>query len=136
MFTFQGDYKRRAQVNLGRTVHEDRTTLLKKAQEERRAREEKRRREIAAMKIQVFPRSRVVLAWADSRHSGDGARKSHSPRKMFGKNGIRWSRKRVEMGTWRRGSGQLDYFPFFTTRGMMRAGQYICSDGLCVRMMK
>lgn len=54
MFTFQGDYRRRAQVNLGRSTHEDRAALLKKAQEERRAREEKRRREIAAMKIQVF----------------------------------------------------------------------------------
>jgi hypothetical protein len=53
MFTFQGDYKRRAQVNLGRTTHEDRASLLKKAQDERKAREEKRRREIAAMKIQV-----------------------------------------------------------------------------------
>jgi hypothetical protein len=53
MFTFQGDYKRRAQVNLGRTTHEDRAALLKKAQDERKAREEKRRREIAAMKIQV-----------------------------------------------------------------------------------
>lgn len=53
MFTFQGDYKRRAQVNLGRTKHEDRAGLLKKAQEERKAREEKRRREIAAIKIQV-----------------------------------------------------------------------------------
>ena len=53
MFTFQGDYKRRAQVNLGRAKHEDRAGLLKKAQEERKAREEKRRRELAAMKIQV-----------------------------------------------------------------------------------
>jgi hypothetical protein len=53
-FTFQGDYRRRAPVNLGRTTHEDRAALLKKAQEERRAREDKRRREIAAMKIQVF----------------------------------------------------------------------------------
>jgi hypothetical protein len=53
MFTFQGDYKRRAQVNLGRTKHEDKASLLKKAHEERKAREEKRRREIAAMKIQV-----------------------------------------------------------------------------------
>jgi alpha-D-ribose 1-methylphosphonate 5-triphosphate synthase subunit PhnG len=53
MFTFQGDFKRRAQVNLGRARHEDRTALLKKAQEERKAREEKRRRELAAMKIQV-----------------------------------------------------------------------------------
>jgi len=53
MFTFQGDFKRRAQVNLGRTTHEDRAGLLRKAQEERRAREEKRRREEAAMRIQV-----------------------------------------------------------------------------------
>lgn len=55
MFTFQGDYKRRAQVNLGRTTHEDRATLLRKAQEERKARELQRRRELAAMKIQVLP---------------------------------------------------------------------------------
>jgi len=54
MFTFQGDYRRRAQVNLGRAKHEDRAALLRKAQEERKAREENRRREIAAMKIQVL----------------------------------------------------------------------------------
>jgi len=53
MFTFQGDFKRRAQVNLGRSRHEDRAGLLRKAQEERRAREERRRREEAAMRIQV-----------------------------------------------------------------------------------
>lgn len=53
MFSFQGDYRRRTQINLGRTTHEDRATLLRKAQEERRAREEKRRMEIAASKIQV-----------------------------------------------------------------------------------
>jgi hypothetical protein len=53
MFSFQGDYKRRAQINLGRTRHEDRAALLKKAQEDRRAREEKRREELAAVKIQV-----------------------------------------------------------------------------------
>jgi hypothetical protein len=53
MFSFRGDYRRRAQVNLGGTRHEDRAALLKKAQEERKAREEKRRREIAALKIQV-----------------------------------------------------------------------------------
>jgi hypothetical protein len=75
MFTFQGDYKRRAQVNLGRITHEDRAALLKKAQEERRAREEKRRREIAAMKIQVFPsltllRDRLMVR----RSGGDGKR--------------------------------------------------------------
>lgn len=53
MFSFQGDYKRRAHVNLGGAKHEDRVSLLKKAQEERKAREERRRRELAAMKIQV-----------------------------------------------------------------------------------
>jgi hypothetical protein len=53
LFTFQGDYRRRAHVNLGGAKHEDRASLLRKAQEERKAREERKRREVAAMKIQV-----------------------------------------------------------------------------------
>jgi hypothetical protein len=61
MFAFQGDYKRRAQVNLGRTKHEDKAALLRKAQEERKAREEKRREELAARKIQVSPSSFCVV---------------------------------------------------------------------------
>jgi hypothetical protein len=52
-FSFQGDYKRRSQINLGHARHEDRAALLKKAQEERKAREEKRKQDLAAMKIQV-----------------------------------------------------------------------------------
>ena len=62
LFTFQGDYKRRAQVNLGRTMHEDRATLLRKAQEERKARELQRKRELAAMKIQV-PFGTLLREW-------------------------------------------------------------------------
>jgi len=58
-FTFQGDYRRRSQINLGGHKREDRATLLRKAQEERRAREEKRRNDLAAMKIQVL-RCRAV----------------------------------------------------------------------------
>ena len=64
MFSFQGDFKRRTQINLGRTTHEDRATLLRKAQEERRAREERRRNEVAASKIQVLsirPSERAIL---------------------------------------------------------------------------
>jgi hypothetical protein len=133
MFTFQGDYRRRTPVNLGRTKHEDNTTLLKRDLEKRRAREENRRREYAAMKIQVFLRSFMLLARADSRHSGEGAGKSVSLRMVFGMNGICWSRKRAGMEMRRRGSGQLDYFRCFTTGSMMRSGQYIYSDGWCIR---
>ncbi len=75
MFTFQGDYKRRAQVNLGRTQHEDRARLLKKAQEERKAREEKRRRELAAMKIQVQTTPHSCPRGSDLRHSGEDVKK-------------------------------------------------------------
>jgi hypothetical protein len=70
MFTFQGDYKRRAQVNLGRTTHEDRAALLRKAQEERRAREEKRRREEAAVTIQVPSHSAYCEGISNQRGAG------------------------------------------------------------------
>jgi hypothetical protein len=73
MFSFQGDYKRRAQVNLGRTKHEDRAGLLRKAQEERRAREEKRREDVAALKIQVhhYPLTHVLMIQAFWRRRRD-----------------------------------------------------------------
>lgn len=75
MFAFQGDYKRRAQVNLGRVKHEDRAGLLKKAQEERKAREEKRRRELAAMKIQVSTLLHTGSISLTCRGSGEDVKK-------------------------------------------------------------
>jgi len=75
MFSFQGDFKRRTQINLGRTTHENRAALVRRAQEERKAREERRRMELAACKIQVCCYSSRMKGSIDIRRFGEGDRR-------------------------------------------------------------
>lgn len=57
-FTFEGNYKPKRNINLGGVrSHEDKKTLLAKAQAERRARERERLRNRSAVLIQVFVKS-------------------------------------------------------------------------------
>lgn len=54
-FSFEGNYKPRRNINLGGIrSHEDKKTLMAKAQAERRAREHERQRQRCAVKIQVM----------------------------------------------------------------------------------
>ncbi|CDS05598.1 hypothetical protein LRAMOSA08126 [Lichtheimia ramosa] len=58
-FSFEGNYKPRRNINLGGIrSHEDKKTLMAKAQAERRAREHERQRQRCAVKIQSFYRAK------------------------------------------------------------------------------
>ena len=65
--SFEGNYRRKKQINLGNHVRETKSTLLRKAQQERKSREQGRQIEQAAVDIQSFYRGRkaaaAVRAW-------------------------------------------------------------------------
>ena len=60
--SFEGNYRRKKQINLGNHVRETKSTLLRKAQQERKSRERDRQIEQAAVDIQSFYRGRKAAA--------------------------------------------------------------------------
>ncbi|KAG9291049.1 hypothetical protein G9A89_012921 [Geosiphon pyriformis] len=71
MFSFEGDFKSRRQINLGgQRYQEDRQLLLRRTQDQRKAREAERLRLKSATKIQAFYRGRKAASNArDSERS-------------------------------------------------------------------